>query len=565
MIEFKLGDWRSNCSLLGLIRVLEHNNQEYEEFNNRIRFDQNILEGFEEFYFNYFSDTYEKELPWYRIISYDKKLQNILEDINDMENKDLDKFNEQVDITKRYFTKQQSENYTKVYNLIEGAKDLEKQVKSLKKVNLRKNERVKDRLEDIEKEGQALREIIRIAKTEDGRKHLRAKGVIYSHINRGIGGVSFFNRNTKFKDVYEDYKVTFLNDLIEDLKVEDKSKYGYECFSCDSKIKNLGAANTINILNETGFDDARKSSYVWNHMSDILICYKCRFLYTMFPAGFSHKGYEGLFINYNRNIEGLKAVNEGVRVRMDHELGGSDRAISYRAIVAAINRQYMGSFDYEQNDVQIVRYKNENYKFNILSAEHMEIVQNSREDLKELEKTFYRYSGGNEYISIYDQILERVFNNQNLFTLIHFLLVNKVSTSPMINGNFSMYHISRMNNINYEILKGGLVMEGIDMGKQIYFTRLVGNKLRKSYLTSGNKNKIDGISYRLLNALKTRNSESFAHNLINAYMYRREPIPQDLTRALENDETLGMLGYAFVIGLNGSDGREKEEEISNEE
>lgn len=566
MIEFKLGDWRTNCSLLGLIRILEHNNQEYEMLNDGIRFDKNILDEFEEYYFNYFSDTYEKELPWYRIVSYDHKLQSLLEDVEGITEEDLNKLNKQIDVTKDYLSRN---NYIKVFDLIKGAKDLEEQVKNLKKVNLRKNEKVKDRLEDIEKEGQALNEIIKIAKTIDGKKHLRAKGVIYSHINRGIGGVSFFNRNTKFKDVYEDYKATFINDLIEDLKVEDKSKYTYECFNCESRIRNLSSAGTINLLNQTGFDNARKSSYVWNHMSDILICYKCRFLYTMFSAGFSHRGYEGLFINYNRNVEGLKSANEGVRVQMDYDLDSSDRAISYRAIVAAINRQYIDNLDYEQNEVQIVRYKNENYMFNILSVEHMEIVLNAKEDLKELEKTFYRYLGsGSEYISIYDEILSRIFNNQNLFTLIHFLLINRLSENSMISGNFSIYHIGRMNNINYQILKGGLDMGKINMGKQIYFTRLAGNKLRKSYLTSGNENKINGISYRLLNALKTRNSENFAHNLINAYMYRKELIPQNLTMALENEEILGMLGYAFVMGLNGSDskqGDKKEEENINEE
>ena len=42
----------------------------------------------------------------------------------------------------------------------------------------------------------------------------------------------------------------------------------------------------------------------------------------------------------------------------------------------------------------------------------------------------------------------------------------------------------------------------------------------------------------------------FMHNIITSYMYIGEPIPKDLTIALESEEDLGIIGYAFCYWFN---------------
>lgn len=533
--------------MLGLVRILEHNGRDYRLRDDGIEFSLDILEDFHNDYFNYFSDTYEKELPWYRIVSYEEELDRNIKDIEDMDEKDLDKLNDQIDMAKDYLRRN---NYKKVYPLIDGADDLDEKARDLNKINLRKKEKLEDRLEDISMEMKKLKEIIHICKTPDAKKHMRAKGVIYSHINRGWDGVSFLNRGTKHIDVFEDYKEYFINPLVDDLKVESKAKKPYECFNCGHKIDSLRDASTINLINQTGFDDTRKTSYVWNHMSDILICYKCRFLYSMISAGFNYSAYEGVFVNYSRNVEGLVEVNNSAMNNIKHmREGENNRAVSYRTIVAAIGKQHMRDLEYEQNEIQIIRYKDENYIFNILSSENIDIITKSIDDLEALERSFYKE--GNDYFSVYDLVLDRIFNNQNLFTLIHFLLSHIISENSNIMRGCNIYHVSRMQNINYEILKGGLDMGKFDMKKQIYFSRLDGSNLRKEYIRKEKKSKLSGISYRLLNSLKTRNAEAFIHNVLNAYMYLDLPVPENMTIALEDEEKLGLIGYAFVTGMNG--------------
>ncbi len=548
LIRFELGDWRTNASIYGLIRILRHNKREYLLDETGVEIKKEVLENFEEDYFNYFSDTYEEDLPWYRIISYGDRLDYQLENPEKITREDLEYLNKQLDLVKDYFTRN---NYKKVYPLIKGGEGLEKKVKGLKKIKLRKKDKLEDRLEEIIGEMTELREVMNLAKGKDGKKHIRAKGVIYSFINRGIDGVGFLNRNTKYIDVFEDYRNYFIRPLEEKLANEKEVKNPYECFSCGSPINTIGESYTINLVKNTGFDVDKKSSYVWNHMSDILICPKCNFLYSMISAGFTYSPYEGIFINYSRNIEGLVDANDSAKGQIEKITRKDNRSISYRTIVAVISRQNIRDLDYEINDIQVVRYKDEKYHFNILAREVLDLIKKSSGDLEVIESLAYKE--GNTYFSIYDQVLDRIFNGQNMFSLVHLLLVRLISKNSQGGNFYNSYHIGRILNINYRIVRGGMDMGKIDMEKQIYFTRKAGNDHRRDYLTRGMEKRINGISYRLLNALKTRNVEFFMDNILKSYMYLGKPVPQNMTLALESEENLALIGYAFVTGLNGSE------------
>lgn len=561
MIEFRMNDWRTNASIRGLVEILEFSGDAYKKSEDglSISIDESVLDGFEEKYFAYFIDRYEKELPWYRISSYKKSIGKYTDEF--MED-DLEEINNQIDLVKDYMTRP---NYTKVYEYIDDSYDIESRIKELKKIKLRKKENIEDRYDEIKEQVDLLKEITEYSNKEGSKKHMGAKGVIYSHINRGIGGVSFLNMQTKETNVYKDYKKYFLDPLLEFLE-EDKGKKPYECFNCGGKIKTIGDASTINMVNMTGFDETRKSSYVWGHMSDILICKKCSFLYTMLPAGFNYSAYEGIYINYNRDIDGLVDVNKHARSNMEGFIGQdgkNNKAISYRTIVEAVGVQHRRQLDYEKKDIQIIRYKDEEYKFNLLSNETIEIIQKSKSDLDAIIRASYKQ--GNDYFNIYDLVLDRIFNNQNMFTLIHYLLVNAISENPFVEKYYNIYHIGRILNINNKLLKGGSEMDREMMRKQIYFSREDGNRLRKIYKQEGNENKLNGISYRLLNALKTGNSHNFVHNIVNSYMYIGEPVPKSISSALEDEDRLKNLGYAFVIGLNGGENKYKLEEEEGDE
>ncbi|MBP2025111.1 Cas8a1 family CRISPR/Cas system-associated protein [Peptoniphilus stercorisuis] len=561
-LEFRLDDWRSNVSIIGLMNILDNDKEgQYEivknGFDEYLKVSIKSLENFEEKYFKYFIDTYEKNLPWYRMISYKNEVEKFIKtDLSEFKKDDFEKLNNQIDLVKDYLKRP---NYTKVFEYIESDIEITKLIKDIKKIKLRKKEEISDRKEEILENLKIMQEIINYCNTETGRKYLGAKGAIFTFINKGIGGVSFLNKQTKEKDIYKDYKEYFLDTLNNYLE-EDKKKYKYNCFNCDNKIKNLNTG--IGILNDTGFDLTRKPTHVWFEENDVGICDICSFLYSCFPAGFNYSSYEGIFVNANSSIKELKRVNS--QISMEVNKVKDTRGISYRALVNTISKKSIEELKYELDDVQVIRYKNEKYNFNILSKYSLSIINDSIEDLESLSNAGYKI--GNDYISIYDEVLDRLFNNQNMYTLIYKLFSYKLTNTSFVNAYYNTSHIYRIIRINTRKLK-----EVIDLGNESanafvekyrkygYFLALEYKKKDSNY-----ENKIRGISYRMLNALKTRNAENFMHNLINSYMYMSISIPKGMVKALENDDNLGTIGYAFVAGLNSygisDDNKTKEED-----
>ena len=82
------------------------------------------------------------------------------------------------------------------------------------------------------------------------------------------------------------------------------------------------------------------------------------------------------------------------------------------------------------------------------------------------------------------------------------------------------------------------------------FTRY-GSELRKKYEDKNDQAKLSWITYRLVNAIKTKDSAKFMDSVINAYMYMGKGIPAELGTVLRDSERLQNFGYAFVIGLQG--------------
>lgn len=546
-LEFEMGNWRDNVSLMGLMNILDHSGKSYEFSLGKetILVPIKDLEGFEKDYFNYFSDIYEDHLPWARIVNYEKALLSYLENLEEVDEKKLENLNDFIDIVKDYLRR---DNYKKVYDLIDEDMDLEEKVKNLKKIRLRKKENIEERLEEVEEEVKKSLKIIDYCKQEDAKKYLRAKGVIYSFINRGMDGVSFLNPQTRERDVFVDYREYFLKTTL-DYFEEDKKDYKYQCFSCGGKIKSLNSPD-MNLVKDTGFDQTRKSSYIWNHESDFVICPKCLFLYSCFSAGFNYSPYEGIFINANYNLEDLRKVNKELSSNVKNL--ENTRAASYRALVNSIDRQYERHIDYELNDIQVIRYQDDEYRFNTLSKENLRIIRDSRIYLDEIKNAGFKSI--NSYFNIYDLVLDRIFNSQNLFSLINYLLVNYISETFSFTKFYNTFHIGMLNNINCQILKEVESVKIENIEELNSFARREGYYLKEEYLKKmgidRTENRMKSISYRLLNSLKTGNYKYFMDIVLNSYMYVDKKLPMRMSEVINSREHLSIIGYSFVNGLN---------------
>lgn len=553
-IKVYLSDWQFNAGIVGLCNILEYANEEVVVKDQYIEINLEMLEDFEEKYFNYFIEKYKENTPWYRIVSYKPIMESYIN--NNFENfdrKSLETLNEYIKMVKDYLNRN---NYKKVYPFIAEDKDILLLVKELSTINIRKDDEVEEKIDEVKDRFQIIEDVIKYCSSKDGKKYIAAKGVIYNIINNGWNGVCFLNPQTREHDVYKDYKEYFVDTAIDYIKT-DKEKFKFNCFICDEKIKNMN--NDLSFLNKTGFDVNKKPSHIWNFTNDVAICDLCKLVYSCLPAGFVYAYDRGIFINSNTSVKDLLKVNRKLRDDLLKKDDNNYRSLTYRALVNAINEQHSSKIQYELQDIQIARYENERYRFNILSKQVLKVIRESKKELNSLMNTGYKE--GRFYFNIYDITIDRLLNNHNMFTLIHKLLMYKITKSQSIATYYHMGHVMNLILINVNYLKG---VEDVDKLKEnrqlVEKARAYGYYLRQEYLKKdrdADKNKIRGISYRLLNALKTRNAEMFMHNIITSYMYVGKTIPSKLTMTLESEEALGTLGYAFVTGLNG--GKYKQE------
>lgn len=557
-IRIELSDWQFNAGVLGFYNILKYAGDEFFLKDNYIEFEEEVFENFEVKYFNYLIHSYEGITHWDRLNKFYHNFKSHSEDeFESFKTKDLDMLNKMVKELKDYLKRP---NYKKVYELVNGDIDIEKEEKNLQQIKLTKKKNINDVKDEIEEQFKTIEKIYKYVYSDEGKKYLFAKTLIYNIINQSWEGVSFLNRNTKVKDIYIDYKETFVDKTIEYMK-EDKSKFKLSCFITGLPIKNKSTSYDMGFLVDTGFDTNRKTSHIWNFENDIYICDLARLIYSCIPCGMVFTtGEDGIFINSNQSIEELIEVNENVKESIKASLkeGQTNKNLYiYKALVESMQKEFATKIDYELSDIQVIRKENGKYRFNILSKEIIETIKSSKELLNSIIPAGYKE--GKIYNYLYPMTIERILNGVNMFNLIHKLLINKLTKSDSITNYFNSYHINCLNRININFLRGVKALNNDkEKNRLIGQAKENGSNLGKEYGNLNKKDKAKGIAYRLLNALKTRNAESFLHNLLNSYMYVGKQVPKDLVEVLEDEDKLGVIGYAFVTGLVSSSLSEKD-------
>ena len=542
-IVIELGTWQYNAGIAGLCNILKKNGIEINIHEDKLIFNseedlKKALENFEEKYFNYLIEKYEKTLSWYKIVSYKEELQDIKNNFELLDEKKFQELDKYIKEILKYYIK--SASYKAAYELIGGNTDPLQLEKELKSVSIKKNEKIFDKKEDILK--MVDKALILIEYCEKGKEYLAGKNVIYTLIKNAWNGVCFLNPQTKEKNFYKDFKNYFLDTALSYLD-EDKSKYKYECFVCDSKIKNFD--NDFSFLNETGFDTARKPSHAWNFLNNAGMCPLCRLIYSCIPAGFSYVYGNGIFINSNQSLTELLRVNKLVyeKIYNHNTKNEGNSSLTYRALAEALKDEKEENLKYELADIQMVRYENEKYYFNILSKNIIKIIKNSKNDLDFLTKAWYREI--NTDFRIYEEVMKKLLNNQNLFTLIYKLLFYRVSREK--DCHFTANHVMNILNINYRILEGVGLMENKEKFNRE--AKAAGFYLREKYINKKAEHKIPGLCYRILNGIKTNNRKMVMDTIFNMYLYVESPVSNVITKMLDGDKSLEQFGYGFTAGF----------------
>ena len=542
-IRLEMSDWLYNAALVGFINILEHSDVSIDISKNYMEFDESALENFEDRYFNFLFDKYGSFVVYSQIISKREILENYLNNLEIFDEKKLDNLNDIIEYVKSKISRN---SYKAAYPYISLELDLVKEEKNLKKIKPRKGESPLDKADEIKEQLLLLLKIIDNLCSKEGKKYLMAKDFIYSFTNAFLSGVALWGKTDAAKDPYLVYKDYFIEPTTNYLS-KNKKTYKLFCTVCNRPVKGIKVKNEsydLTWINNTGVDGNRKSSHYWNYNNDTAICPICNLVYSCIPAGFTLINGKGFFINNNNDLRELHNVN---KFQIDKETKIEDlESLSYYNVIDSMRHTDIAIMDKEIQNIQIIKYDIENpvrpYTFNVLSKEMLYIIHNNREYLKTLLKLRVKISK-DYWLNVYQEILKRLYNSESLFDLIGELFKLGVNS----------YYLYLILQINTDFLGGRMkLIQKEDLSKKVDLSRYFGLKLREIYLQKGNEKKIEGLSYRLLNAIKTKNSSRFADVLINAYMYAGEEIPSIFIDTLKEKELLQSYGYGFLLGLQGS-------------
>lgn len=558
MIQLQINDFMYSAGIVGLWRIFEEAKLPYELDGQTISFPQSNLDGFAEHYFNCLARRYGHETNYQKIIHQKRFLEHCLDGISTVEQ--LDYLNKLVEDMKRYLT---SNSYKNIYPLLtEVHYDFEEQAKLWKKLTLKKSETLETIAEEVKSLVEQLLQCISQLEHPQVKRYIVPRVLSYQVIQGFWTNVSLLNSTASKKDLYVEYDSYFVEAAQAYLATQqDEKKYAknkLNCACCANKMKAATEAFDLTWLQKTGVDAARKSSHYWDHQRDIFVCPICNLVYSCVPLGFTLTRGKGLFINNNRSIQELISINsislrDGVQEILPDEL----EAMAYNKILDVIVQQAENHKHLEIDNIQIVKFdrfmESRPYTFNILSREKAQVVEQSKRQLQQLVGKFAKE--GTDYVNLYQEVMKRLYNGQSLTDLLYRLM--RLVIADDYKSTATIYHILAIH--HHSISEGGHVMEQVDLSK----IRNYGYHLKAAY--QGRESKLNGISYRLLNALKVKNAHKFMETLIQAYSYKGLAIPTAFVQALQDSEAFQTIGYAFLIGLHGYNGqKEQKGEQENE-
>ena len=540
-LEFRLNSWMENAAICGLVNILEEDEDKIEIKPQSIVVKKEVFKNFEEDYFTYFAKQYEKLSSLTKVLSYEDEMnRHQREDFTHFDQKAYERLQKYLADLKRYG---ESNSYLAVYPLVDSSVDIVSLIKKAKIDKLKKGEFEHNNIEIIDRIKsiyELLTEIFAYYHQEDVQRYLAAKIQIYSVINNGYNDVSFLNRQESKGDFYEKYHDYFVESMLSYLE-DNHEKDKLSCTNCGHPIKKGDISYSF--INQAGYDANRKQSNAWSFTNDLFMCPVCRLLYTCIPAGFTYVYNQGLFVNDNHSVRALLNANTGIRLDVLSLNKTEVKAIdTYAALIRTLQDSMNRQHHRELQDIQVVRYENERYYFNLLPKHILKTIDQSKDRLPELFNAGLVLNG--DYQSLYREIITRLMNNTNLFSLIYQVLRTK-GTGGQVYAN--TYHIMKMIEINQNFLKELIQMEKLEKD-ELEKIRRDGYFLKKDY---ANKNKADSIGLRLLNALKANNKDAFMDILLNSYMYLNKLVPKYFTDIFLDDERFKTIGYSFVAGIIG--------------
>ena len=612
-----LGDWFFNSGIVGFLRILEHNNDNFAQIkDNSITFDTQSLKNFHKYYFNYFFDKYNvANKTKDRINQSFGKIAGVLKN-ESVDKAEIKRLQESVKTEKKYIKSVIKTQLDKIKKIDENAYQT-----ILEQYNEIDAVKEKEDIEKLTKIGQVI--ILEIEK-DDINKRLTMNLFKSILSNKYFGQPSFLNVvNAKLSYeeqeslMYKDYisniiETDFLNEILENKytleqikeniseklsnglltkeviqiytniqkkyieknkDIEEIKKYISEkvlnyCYMCENEktlTTNYSEGNFIPLA----VSSDNMKNFFWNQNAKFPICDTCKLMLFCIPAGISsvsktaQENMNGQVTYREKEIYGF--VNNDVSVeellQYNNNLTQSsklDKTIHnpYSDLILSIVEQKKDISEWQLQNIFVVEFESEYLAFS--RVEYFNIKRYVAKFFKNYSKMFTAISDYRYKLQIIDYILK----NKDIKYVINQRLREEFEKD--IPNGFNNYLATKV-----RLILNLLKKEDSNMNETIkknnnklYVLYSLGVAIHEELKAKNEENKLDGYVYKMLNSIKSGNKKEFMDIVIRIHMSMGKDVSPIFLEVMQNsDLDFESIGHSFVSGLISNKLEKNNEEV----
>lgn len=609
-IKIYTREWFYNAGIIGLLRILEHNKKEFVKIEeNYIEFDTKELKDFHNCYFKYFFDIYDvakrnKE----KIQTSFSKIENYLE----KEDKEI---KEKIKSEKKYIKtiiKTQLDKIKKIdeetYNII--LEEYNKIDKAEEKDELQKIQNTI--INEIQKEYINKRITMNLFKSilsknyfgqpsflnvvKTGLSYEKQQDVMYKDYISNIIETDFMqdvidgkhsieeikkhieNQDTELltKEVLQIYnnltkKYIEKNKTLEEIKEYIQEKVFSTCYMCENEHGITGNYSESNFVPLAISSDNMKN-FFWNQNAEFPVCDICKLILFCIPAGITtiskivkeqgqakYKEKEILsFVNYDTNIDTLLKTNNsfGIKAKKDKNIENN----IYSDLILNIVEQNKEISRWQLENIFVIEFETEYGAYSRMQYFNIK---------RYIANFFIKYA--NSMLSpIKDykfklQITDCILKNKDLKYGINDRLKEEINKeSPF---GFYTYLASKIR-LSLKLLKKEEEYMEDEIKKnnaKLSVLYNLGIEIHEKLKAKGEENKLNGYTYKMLNAIRAGNKTELMDTILRIHMSMEKDVSPIFIEIMK-DTSLDFesIGHSFLSGLI-SNRKEVKEEVKVDE
>ncbi len=591
------GDWFFNMGIVGFLNIIKKADKQAEIFimEDYIEFDSLFLENFHEYYFNYFMDEYDVSKRIKKNIDYSinfikskpDRIKDGIKKIKDSVKQQNDKI-KKFDEEKFNLIKEKLDSMSKIksydeFDSLEALVDETIDIFKIKSINDRLTANLYKYVVQDNYFGQVsffnvakakldldglkqvmfndyLRQIIYFGELEDlleENDYDKLKNYLNDRLNsiaKDINEkkVSKSSINTIEKIMKEINK----NFIKKNKSIEDIKEYMDSLEVCEMCGLYKGILDEYSESNfaPLGVSTNNARNMFWNQEYVSSICDVCKLILFCTPAGatYTRKNYlineENefyLFVNMDTSINELFERNNSLKAQKS-EYSDSKDENPFNQLIKSIVEENTLKSEWQLRNILFVEFK--------ASIDSKKCKINYFNIPTYLAKFFVKEN--KKIQSIYDyklksNVLDLILKSKDLKHLINNTLRNIVKSNLESNNKSNISGLSCFNVVQLRTIlnnyKRGVYKMDYKKLRKIYES---GCEIHDYYIDKNAKNKIEGITYKILNLIKVGNKNDFMQTILRIFSPSEKTPPEEILQIfVEEDLDFESVGYAFVTGL----------------